>query len=195
MSKIACLFFHTSVSCAAIAPSYFTVTLHVVNNIFRLRPYQSYASFLLLLPWTAQLLVTTHTPSNWYGANSCLCQRRCRGVREKWNIWGTMKSLLPVQQTKVPLPFCLLYLFPSPSSQVEANLFCCFMSLYSTSITFEVLFTPVWLVITWQACKEHNKHTNWSTKWRFNAFVDLYCHLVYNLIWLRCDWSPLCYCQ
>lgn len=53
-----------------------------------------------------------------------------------------MKSLLPIQQTKVPLPFCLLYPFSSPSSQLEANLVCCFMSLHSTSITCEVLFTP-----------------------------------------------------
>lgn len=186
VSKIACLFFYTSVSCAAVAPSYFSVTLHVVNNIFRPRPYQSYASFLLLLPWTAQLLVTTHTPSNWYGANSCFCQRRCRGVREKNEISGEPWSLFFLYSRQRCLFLSVFYtLFPLLLLNWKLIWSAALCLCIAPVLPVRCYSLPIWLVMTWQACTEHNKHSNWSTRWSFNAFVDLFCHLVYNLIWLR----------
>lgn len=130
VSKIGSFLF-TSVTRAAVSLSFFSITLHVANNTSRFRLYQSYASFLLLLPWTAQLFFTTHSQSDMHRIPTSV-----RGVR--WNIWGTMKSLLPVLPTKVPLSVCLLFFVFSLSSRMEADLSCCFMSLYCINITCEV---------------------------------------------------------
>lgn len=105
-----CRFSTSYLCCDIYLFSYFSVT--VVNNIFKFRPHRSYASFLLVLPWTSQL--SHHTHSKWYVPILCFYQKRCRGVR--WNIWGAMKSLLAILPTKEPLSFCLVLLISSISS-------------------------------------------------------------------------------
>lgn len=86
--------------------SYSSVTLHVVNNIFRFRPHQSYTSFLLLLSWTAQLFFTTHTQSD-------IIPAFVRGDSEEWDgISGEPWSLY-LQYTQQRCLFISVYtLFP-----------------------------------------------------------------------------------